>query len=185
MTNNIVIPTKSENIDTYAVRLKDLIDIIKERTNKPKVNIIAHSMSGLVARRYVQIFRSQDVDKIIIIATPNHGISSSAESYCGYVGKNRECQDMLQNSLFINKLNDPSKQPSNLRIYSVIGQGCATDNTDGDDVVATESAKLENAKLFYVNGACDEFFGNVLHTDILKIDEYPQTYKIIKEILKE
>ena len=69
----IVVPTKSENIDTYALRLKDLIDIVKERTAKPKVNIIAHSMGGLVARRYLQIFGDDDVHKLVTIATPQQG----------------------------------------------------------------------------------------------------------------
>ena len=181
----ILIPTKTENIDTYAVRLKELIEIIKERTGTPKVNIIAHSMGGLVARRYMQIFGGQDVNKFIMIGTPNHGISSPAGSYCGLVGENRECNDMLRNSLFINKLNDPSAQPTNVKIFSIIGQGCTTDSKDGDGVVTTESARLDNAKLFYVNGTCEGLFGGILHTELLDIGKYPQTYEDISEILKE
>ena len=180
----ILIPTKSENIDTYAVRLKDLIDIIKERTSAPKVNIIAHSMGGLVARRYMQIFGSQNVNKFIMIGTPNHGISISAGNYCGLAGENRECNDMLQDSLFINKLNDPSDQPADAKMFSIIGQGCKTDGKDGDGVVTTESAKMENAKLFYVNGTCEGYFGSILHTDLLDIGQYPQVYKDVFGILK-
>ena len=181
----IVVPTKSENIDTYALRLKDLIDIVKQRTNKPKVNIIAHSMGGLVARRYMQIFGDKDVDKLIMIATPNKGISGAAGDYCGFVGENRECQDMQENSLFINKLNDPLKQQGNARIYAVIGQGCQTKLGNGDGIVSTENVKLENAKLYYVNGTCSGLFGENLHTEILNIDKYPETYGIIRDILKE
>jgi len=181
----IVVPTKSENIDTYALRLKDLIDIVKQRTNKPKVNIIAHSMGGLVARRYVQIFGENDIDKLIMIATPNKGISSEVSSYCGYVGENRECQDMQENSLFINKLNDPLKQPTKTKLYAIIGQGCQMKSGDGDGVVLSENEKLDNAKLYYVNGTCDSFFGGNLHTEILNIDKYQETYKTIKNILRE
>jgi len=179
----IVVPTKSENIDTYAIRLKDLIDVVKERTNKPKVNIITHSMGGLVARRYAQIFGAQDVDKMIMIAAPNKGVSRRTASYCGFVGENRECGDMKADSLFINKLNDPSNQPNGIRLYSIIGQGCATDNSDGDGVVAIESARLDNATLFYINGTCDGL--ESLHTDVLDIDKYPQVYSTITEILTE
>ena len=181
----IVIPTKSENIDTYALRLKDLIDIVKQRTNKPKVNIIAHSMGSLVARRYVQIFGENDIDKLIMIATPIKGISSEVSSYCGYVGENRECRDMQENSLFINKLNDPLKQPTKVKLYAIIGQGCQMKSGDGDGVVLSENAKLDNAKLHYVNGTCGGFFGDTLHTEILNINKYPATYNLVKEILKE
>ncbi|HLC62337.1 MAG TPA: alpha/beta fold hydrolase [Candidatus Nanoarchaeia archaeon] len=181
----IVVPTKSENIDTYALRLKELVDIVKDRTGKPKVNIIAHSMGGLVVRRYMQIFSPDDVNKFIMIATPNKGVSSKTASYCGYVGENRECQDMLQDSLFINKLNDPSSQPAGVKMYNIIGTGCSTDSSDGDGIVTAENAKSDNAKIDYVNGTCSGLFGGTLHTDILNIDLYSQTYRIVKGILNE
>ncbi|MEK6891637.1 MAG: alpha/beta fold hydrolase [Nanoarchaeota archaeon] len=181
----ILVPTKSENIDDYALRLKELISIIKDRTGKPKVSIIAHSMGGLVARRYIQIFGPDDVNKFIMIATPNKGISSKTASYCGYVGENRECQDMLQDSLFINKLNDPSNQPGGVKMYDIIGTGCSTDSSDGDGIVTAENAKLDNARINHINGTCGGVFGGTLHTDILNIDLYPETYRIVKGILNE
>lgn len=177
----IVVPTKSENIDTYALRLRDLIDIVKDRTGKPKVNIIAHSMGGLVARRYIQIFGDNDVHKLVTIATPNRGITGTTSDYCRIVGENRECLDMNKNSLFINKLSDPLKQPKNAMLYAIIGQGCKMPQ-DGDGIVLAEDAKLENAELYYVNGTCS-FLGGRLHTEILDIEKYPRIYEIIKGIL--
>lgn len=181
----ILIPTKSENIDTYALRLRDLIRIVKERTNKPKVNIIAHSMGGLVARRYIQIFGEGDIDKLIMIASPNKGVAGAIGDYCGFVGENRECVDMQENSLFLNKLNDPAKQPKEIKIYTIIGQGCQMKLGDGDGIATAESAKLANSRSYYINGTCEGLFGEVLHTSILDIDKYPETYATIKEILKE
>jgi len=179
----IVVPTKSENIDAYALRLKDLIQIVKERTGKPKVEIIAHSMGGLVARRYMQIFGDNDVEKLIMVGTPNNGISGKTEDYCGLIGENRECQDMQSNSIFINKLNDPSGQPQNVKMHSIIGVGCAMDNEDGDGVVLSKNAAAENSEQYFINGTCGQF--STLHVDILDVDKYEQTYQIIKEILKE
>ncbi len=181
----IVIPTKSENLDTYAIRLKALIDLVKERTDKPKVKIVAHSMGGLIARRYIQIFGEDDVDKLIMIATPNKGIAGQAGSYCGIIGENRECIDMQENSLFINKVNDPSKQPSKVKLYTLIGRGCQMDEKDGDGIVAIENAELSNAKIYFVNGTCGGVFGSKLHTELLDTDTYPETYKAVAEILKE
>ena len=181
----IVVPTKSENIETYALRLKDLVEIVKDRTNKQKVNIIAHSMGGLVARRYIQIFGEGDVDKLIMIAAPNKGIAGAIGDYCSFIGENRECQDMQENSLFINKLNDPFKQTISVRLYAVIGQGCQMKLGKGDGIVLAENAKLENARLYFVNGTCGGLFGGSLHTEILDIDRYDETYRKVREILEE
>lgn len=181
----IVVPTNSENIDTYALRLKDLIDIVKERTNKPKVSIIAHSMGGLVARRYMQIFGSANIDKLVMIGTPNKGIAGEVSSYCKLFGENRECNDMKENSIFLNKLNDPLSQPANIKLYMVIGQGCKMDSGDGDGVVLVENAKLDNAEYYFVNGTCGSVIGNKLHTDMLDTDKYPETYNRITEILSK
>ena len=181
----IVVQTKSENIDTYALRLRDLIDIVKQRTNKPKVNIIAHSMGGLVARRHMQIFGDDDIDKLVMIAAPNNGIAGAISDYCGLIGENRECQDMHENSLFINKLNDPLKQPANVKLYAIIGQGCQMKLGNGDGIVLAENAKLRGARLYFVNGTCGGLFGGTLHTEILNIEQYPETYRIVKGILRE
>ena len=180
----IIVSIKSENIETYAIRLRDLIGIVKERTDKPKVNIVAHSMGGLVARRYIQIFGEDDIDKLVLIAVPNKGIAGAISDYCGYIGENRECQDMQENSVFINKLNEPLKQPAKVKLYAIIGQGCKMKLSYGDGIVLSENAKLENARLYYVNGTCTGLFGETFHTEILNIEKYPETYSIITEILK-
>ncbi|MEK6913329.1 MAG: hypothetical protein AABW47_01530, partial [Nanoarchaeota archaeon] len=62
-SGEITISSADVSIDTYAMRLKNLVDTMKYRTNKDKVIIVAHSMGGLVTRRYIQIFGAQDVDR--------------------------------------------------------------------------------------------------------------------------
>jgi len=52
----MLVQRKSEYIDVYALRLKEIIDRVKLKTGKDKVVVIAHSMGGLVARRYIQLF---------------------------------------------------------------------------------------------------------------------------------
>lgn len=54
--------------------LKPWIAEAKRRTGKTKVDIVAHSMGGLVARAYIQSadFKN-DVDRLIMVGTPNQG----------------------------------------------------------------------------------------------------------------
>ncbi len=53
--------------------LKDKISLVKAQTGADKVDIIAHSMGGLVTKRYLTKYGSQSVDKFIDIATPHLG----------------------------------------------------------------------------------------------------------------
>ncbi len=180
--NYVVIQAKSENIDTYAVRLKELIDVIEYKTGKPKVNIIAFSMGGLVTRRYIQIFGTDSVNKVILIGTPNKGIAGKIADYCPITGENLECRDMNSNSLFINKLN---REPlPNIPIYNIVGTGCSMDGNIGDGVVLEEKALLEGAKNYIIEGKCPSVT-EPLHLNLRNIDLYPRVYEIIKEALEE
>lgn len=176
----VIVPSKSENIDTYAIRLKDIIDTIKYKTGSPKVILIAHSMGGLVSRRYIQIFGSGNVDKLILMAAPNKGIAGNVKDYCPIFGEKRECEDMNNDSVFLKKLNSGSMP--NIPIFNIIGTGCDMSGSKGDGVVLENNAKLDGAANYIINGTCKTL--DLLHIDILNTDKYPETYKIIKEILK-
>nr|MBI4156748.1 hypothetical protein [Candidatus Woesearchaeota archaeon] len=178
--NYVIVQTKSENIDTYAIRLKELVDVIKYKTGKPKVKIIAFSMGGLVARRYVQIFGTNDVETMILIGTPNNGIYNSINSYCPIIGENLECRDMNANSLFINKLN---RDIADVKIHNIIGTGCQMDLSKGDGIVLEENAYLRNATNYYINGTCTRL--DPLHLNLLNINLYPEVYNIISDALKD
>jgi pimeloyl-ACP methyl ester carboxylesterase len=54
--------------------LKKWIDEAKRIAGTSKVNIIAHSMGGLVTRAYIQsIGFDNDIDRFAMVGTPNHG----------------------------------------------------------------------------------------------------------------
>ena len=57
--------------------LKDTIDEILSRTGAEKVDIIAHSMGGLVAKQYVAQYGEGAVDQIIFLGTPHYGAAKS------------------------------------------------------------------------------------------------------------
>lgn len=184
--NGIVtlIPQKSENIETYALRLNEVIKDVKYLTGKNKVIIIAHSMGGLVARSYIDIFGQNSIDKLIMIATPNHGVGGKVNTFCSIIGGNKECDDLELESTFLKKLNDDRNPITFKDTYVIYGSGCETDKVDGDGIVTVESAKLDSATNYNINGSCDSVL-NPLHTDLLDTDKYPQVYDIIKNILSE
>lgn len=175
------VSSDTDSIDTFAIRLKNLIDIMKYRTNKDKVIIVAHSMGGLVTRRYLQIFGGNDVSKVILITTPNHGISGKVESYCGVFGPTIPCSEMNQDSLFINQLNTETEI---VPTYNIIGIGCDMGTETGDGILTNSTQYLNYATNYYVNGTCDELNFDYFHEDIIDPNQYPEVYNIIKNIIK-
>jgi hypothetical protein len=177
---SFVLQTKKDSLDTYALRLNDIIENVKKITNRDKVYIVAHSMGGLVSRRYMQIFGDSDVEKIIMLGTPNHGIDGFVLSSCPVLGADIHCSLMDKNSLFINKLNYGKKPDIN--VSNVIGIGCKMNNADGDGVVKNNSAYLSWAKNYYIEGNCSGV--DFLHRSMLDVKKYPEIYSLIKKELK-
>jgi len=61
-----------------AIFLKEKIQNIKEAIHWPKVDIVAHSMGGLLAREYIESDSyNEDVDQLITIGTPHLGAPKS------------------------------------------------------------------------------------------------------------
>jgi hypothetical protein len=182
----VYITKKNDNIDTYAIRLSEIVNSLKISTGRPQVNIVAHSMGGLVVRRYMQIFGTDSIDKVILIGTPNHGVTGRVKYLCSVVGEKLECDDMSDDSILIAKLNDPNYTPKNIDLYTISGTGCQMDNGNtGDGVVSINSSQLKYATNYQVKGNCSDLFSTNMHTNLLNINKYPQVYEYIKNILVE
>jgi parallel beta-helix repeat protein len=64
---------RNSNVDN-AKLLEKKIEQIKKDTGRPKVDIVAHSMGGLLAREYIESdYYGNDVDQLITVGTPQLG----------------------------------------------------------------------------------------------------------------
>jgi hypothetical protein len=99
-TKNLFKELLSGDLTLYSLRLKAMIDKVMELTGKNRVIIIAHSMGGLVARKYMTLDENtwQSVYKILTIATPHNGIDLPT----GFLG---HFKDMQMNSEFLKTMN--------------------------------------------------------------------------------
>jgi len=74
---------RDSNVEN-AKLLRDKINAIKQQLNWPKVDVVAHSMGGLLAREYVESdYYQEDIDQLITLGTPQKG---APEAYLKWEG---------------------------------------------------------------------------------------------------
>lgn len=87
-----------ESMNSVEDYLLPMIKKVKEETGSPSVNLIGHSMGGIVARTYAQSnLYDNDVDKLIMIGTPNLG---AASAYYFWSGGDLVSKDSYKNMLY-------------------------------------------------------------------------------------
>ena len=128
-------------------------------------------------------FLGINIDKLIFLTVPNHGVDSRVTGLCELFGSDVVCKDLDENSLFINKLNNaPTEKPE---IHNIIGIGCSMGDETGDGILTNSSQYLDYATNYYVSGECNELKFQYLHEEIGNPIKYPEAYELIKKILKE
>ena len=178
----ILSAAKSESIDTYAIRLKDLAETLRQRAGTDRVIVVAHSMGGLVARRYLQLFGAEHVEALIMIGTPNRGIETAVATLCPVIGASKECEEMRAGSSYLAKLNDPDRQPD-VPTYLIIGSGCEMGKEDGDGVVMRKNAELPWMTTTVVNGSCTT--AEKLHTALVDPGRHPEVLSTVERLIDE
>jgi len=156
------------DIKRYAQSLASEIEVIKTREGVDKVDIIAHSMGGLVVRVYIEnedlsdtldkAEYKDDIRKLIMLGTPNHGTSFADFFY--NAARWESVQQMQPGSSFLLELNEGVTGEQKAVEYSAIAgniyqckAGAGTliirllcvlfDQKDNDGVVSVESVNLE------------------------------------------
>lgn len=172
------IESKDETLEVYSDRLKEIIDNIKLITGKEKVEIVAHSMGGLITRRYIQKYGTEDVNTLILVGTPNKGIDDNTYELCKTFGNKKECNDMKHDSEFIKLVNQDYPMP---KTYLIIGTGCDMQGKEGDGIVLKENSELKNYQAYYINGTCT--ITSFLHSGMARPKEHPEVLKKIIEII--
>jgi len=130
----------SKDIRDSAVSLALAVRRIKSETGKPFVNVIAHSMGGLVARAYLQglarprfvtvldpalaaqLAYQQDIGKLMMRGTPNHGSVYGVAQ----VLRGESYLQMLPGSGFLTELNERSAFPDSVVLEVAYGSGIPT-----------------------------------------------------------
>jgi pimeloyl-ACP methyl ester carboxylesterase len=72
-----ILKSASDTIDPEVVSLKERIDQVKNELGVEKVDLIAHSMGGLLVKKYLKDFGGGSINRFIDIGTPHVGAPSA------------------------------------------------------------------------------------------------------------
>ena len=132
-------------IDQYAQNVDQIISKIKSCTGAPKVDIITHSMGGIVARYYIKNIDSNSIRKLIMLGTPNRGGLYKLGDISNFLAKDEETKfnlDFIQlskNHQFMKSLNEESEVLEDIQYYTLAGDI----DGKGDGLVLSKSVSLQ------------------------------------------
>ena len=147
--------TSKDIKEVYAKSLAQEIQVIKTQEHVNKVNIVAHSMGGLVSRAYIESgdwgtdLYKNDVGKLIMLGTPNHGTYIASLAVPGSMAQ----KQMWPGSEFLNRLNHGCNTCGSgqdlinplVNYYTIAGDWFGY---SGDGTVDVNSVKLSNVRNF-------------------------------------
>lgn len=115
-THMIALFPNISDITVAAKRLAAHVEKVKRETGADKVDIVAHSEGGLIARQFVKFEGGDaDVGRFVSLAVPHHG------TVLGYVGPGKGADQMQPKSAFLQALNDPDESHGDIAYTSIRG----------------------------------------------------------------
>ena len=111
------------DINDNAQRLANTVASVRARTGSAKVDLVAHSMGGLVTRAYVKnLGGSTKVDSLITLASPHYGTDLANIAKFLTLGSCvgiTSCHQMARGSSFLADLNAGDDTIGNVRYTSI------------------------------------------------------------------
>lgn len=158
-------------IEDLAKLVAEKVDRVVKRHNLPKIDIVAHSMGGLVARYYVKrLDGHRYVQTLVTLGTPHHGTSMAIPGMLALGAFSKAVWQLAPMSPFIRRLKQGPFPPAS-RIVSVYSKT--------DRICPYPACLLEltagNIKNILVEG-------EISHRDLLT---KKSVYEIIRQELEE
>jgi uncharacterized alpha/beta hydrolase family protein len=139
------------DIRDLAGQLAKVIEAIKNVNSVPQVDLVAHSMGGLVSRAYLEglatsgsdVTYHHDVHALVTIDTPHNGATSIMTDPTGvfcFLAHNIQRDEMTPNSPFLTQLN-ATPLPQSVSVTSIASRTFAL-TTDGVVSSASQTSRV-------------------------------------------
>jgi hypothetical protein len=186
--------SKFQDVEAQSVKLGEDIFKVKNGYQKAgikmlKVDVVAHSMGGLIGRYYVNGYNgyNNDVRKLFMVGTPNHGIGN-IKQVLGAIGAFTSgthrgmLVDVFEMSDFMLKLNGEEKTGGHLNpdieYYNIYG-------TIDDGVTNEASAYIPGIEYTRIPKCCHSPSPSVLSSLGIPLTVHPIVFSKVTEYLQK
>lgn len=145
-TYTMVFPSMEEDMDWLAWWVKARVKEIRRDHGATEVDLVAHSMGGLIARAYIRFLQGEQATRrVITFESPHHGVGFAAIPLFPriMISENLRRQ-VAPGSEFLKRLNDRDETPGDVRYTSIISRQ--------DPYISVKSAHLEGATNYVISG---------------------------------
>jgi triacylglycerol esterase/lipase EstA (alpha/beta hydrolase family) len=161
--------TQTNTVKQNAVELGNQIEFVRKDLNAWHVDVVAHSMGGLITRRYIHSFmpnnplsRKPVITKLIMLGTPNQGSPCANLMYAAFAAKGDKIWALWELSTRqVEKFNQLYTDRRGVRFSSLVGKAIPSTchaPLRGDGVVSIGSARWMIKDWKYSN--------SLTHTDL-------------------
>lgn len=106
----------SDSIETKAAKLRSRVELLLKVLDIQKLDLVCHSMGGLVARYYVEnMGGAAYIDKVITLGTPHRGTGMAV------FARGKLAQQMLPESGLLSQLPCPTSEQSTVKYTAIAG----------------------------------------------------------------
>ncbi|MBI1971060.1 alpha/beta fold hydrolase [Candidatus Woesearchaeota archaeon] len=132
-------------IHDYAGNVAQMIERIKYCTGASQVDVVTHSMGGIVMRHYLRTNGTTSVRKFVMLATPNHGGLYHLGDIADYLAKKEEVLDidflqLSEHHPYMKWLNEEEKIPG-VEVVTIAGLV----DGQGDGLVLADSVPIDGS----------------------------------------
>ncbi|MDO8496119.1 MAG: alpha/beta fold hydrolase [bacterium] len=160
------------DLTDIAPLLKNKIEEIKTQTGSDKVNIVAHSMGGLLVKEYIRRNYKESIDKLVFVGTPHLGAPKAGKIIMEgdkigipWLEKDR-VQEIGEHSIAVHELL-PSQQ-----YFNIAGPYIKQSN-NLLDYSQTKQLLINEGSTYSIFNSAEMFFANNLNNlDLSGIDAY-------------
>lgn len=145
-TYTMAFPSMEEDMDWLAWWVKARIKEIKRDHGATEVDLVAHSMGGLISRAYIKYLDGgRDARRVITFQSPHHGVGFARIPLFPriMISENLRRQ-VAPGSDFLKKLNAEDETPGDVRYTSIISHQ--------DQYISVGSARLDGATNYVISG---------------------------------
>ena len=142
-----------------------MVSHVAERYELPKIDVIGHSMGGLIGLYFVKhLGGDAQVRKLIAIGTPFDGTYAAALGIALFGSFSRSAWQLMKGSRFLRELHE-GEPPEGVRCYSIMAKN--------DELCWPEDCALAGARNYLISGG---------HTALVHGEE---SFRYIKDILED